>query len=124
MDNGSGKLGEGYTADFLRRKGCTILERNYHSRYGEIDIIAQRGQYILFVEVKTRREGSMVDPLEAVTKEKRRRIIQTSLCYLEAHPEFALLSCRFDVAGLTTSRDGSRIKRLRYVINAFEGGSC
>ena len=55
-----GDRGEDYTARYLEKQGFHIVERNWHSRYGEIDIIAENEKYLLFVEVKTRRAGSMV----------------------------------------------------------------
>ena len=54
----AGKNGERLTAEFLRSKGCTVIKMNYHSRFGEIDIIAETKEYIIFTEVKTRAEGS------------------------------------------------------------------
>lgn len=121
MDNGSGRIGERYTAELLCAKGYTILERNYHSRYGEIDIIAKDDKYIVFVEVKTRVAGAKSHPLEAVTKAKRQKLIKTALLYLAAHPELEALQCRFDVAGLTVRRDSLQIQEVAYIPNAFEG---
>ena len=63
----SGAFGEEWVARYLQKKGWEILERNYHSRYGEIDMIAVDGPYIVFVEVKTRSADSIAGPLEAVT---------------------------------------------------------
>ncbi len=65
-----GDRGEDYTARFLQKQGYTITGRNWHSRYGEIDIIAENGEYLLFVEVKTRKAGSMVPGELAVTPQK------------------------------------------------------
>ena len=67
MVQNTGRTGEEYTAQWLREQGFSIIAQNYHSRYGEIDIIAEDGEYIVFTEVKVRRRGSMVSPLEAVT---------------------------------------------------------
>lgn len=119
MDNRSGKVGEDYTARLLLDKGYTILARNYHSRYGEIDIIARDGKYIIFVEVKTRAVGAKGSPLEAVTRQKRQRLLKTALVFLGDHPALAKLQCRFDVAGLTTKRGGQQILEVQYLSNAF-----
>ena len=51
---------------FMRKNGCTVIKRNYQCRFGEIDIIAEKGEYIIFTEVKTRREGGMVSPAESL----------------------------------------------------------
>ena len=63
-----GTLGEDLTAAFLRRQGNIITRRNYTSRYGEIDIVAENREYILFVEVKTREKDSAISPQGAVTR--------------------------------------------------------
>lgn len=121
MNNRSGKVGEDYAAALLEQKGFLVTARNYHSRWGEIDIIARDDQYILFVEVKTRAENAMGHPLEAVTPMKQQKLIKTALQYLSAHPELAELQPRFDVAGLITRRTGMQIKEVIYIPNAFEG---
>ena len=120
MDNRTGKIGEDYTAAMLETRGWTVLERNYHSRYGEIDIIARDGQYIVFVEVKTRRAAGLDHPLTAVTKAKQQKLTKTALLYLSEHPEAQQLQCRFDAAGLTTDSAGN-VLQVDYIENAFEG---
>ena len=123
MDNSSGTLGEKYAAGFLQRKGFHILRRNFHSRFGEIDIIAEDGKHILFVEVKTRREKSMVDPFEAVTRSKQRKIIKTAMCYLQKNG--CRLQPRFDVIGIITDNRGGKVLSVKYLENAFDcGGFC
>ncbi len=119
MDNRSGKIGEAYVRRLLQEKGYRILESNFHSRYGEIDIIAEDGKYVVFVEVKTRAPGSLVRPLESVTASKRKKIIRTALCYLSAHP--TRLQPRFDTAGLTTDRAGKTVQSVEYIENSFDG---
>ena len=120
MDNRTGKIGEDYAAAMLKNRGWTVLERNYRSRYGEIDIIARDGQYIVFVEVKTRHTAGLDHPLAAVTKGKQQKLLKTALLYLSEHPEAQQYDCRFDVAGLTTDGTGT-VLRVDYIENAFEG---
>jgi len=67
----SGKIGEDLAAHFLCKKGFGILERNYHSRYGEIDIIASKADLIVFVEVKYRKNCFHSTPSMAVSLESR-----------------------------------------------------
>ena len=78
----TGKAGENCVASWLEERGYEILERNFHSRFGEIDIIAKRGTYIAFVEVKTRAPNSLVSPLEAITAAKQRKLTATAMEYL------------------------------------------
>lgn len=115
MDNSSGAAGEEFAAEYLRKRGFEILRRNFHSRFGEIDIIARGGRYLAFVEVMTREEGSLTDPLEAVAAAKQRRIIRTAQLFLQQYPE--PLQPRFDVAAVTARRGVP--ESLRYLENAF-----
>lgn len=117
MDNSTGKAGEEYAADFLHKKGYEILERNFHSRFGEIDIIAKNAKYLVFVEVKTREPGSLSDPLESVTLSKQHKLARTALLYLQTHP--STLQPRFDVIGITMDVQRNVFK-IRYIINAFD----
>ena len=120
MNIGStGGKGERLTADYMRRRGLTVIKRNYQCRYGEIDIIAESKEYIIFTEVKTRREDSLVSPAESVTVSKRRKIILTAEDFLSKYE--TELQPRFDVAEVTVFRkpDGSDGYRLNYMENAF-----
>lgn len=115
----TGKSGEDRVALYLRRRGFTVLLRNYSCRYGEADIIAEQGEYIVFVEVKTRKENSMVSPAESVDVHKRRRIMLTAQDYIAK--SFCELKPRFDVAEVMvyTKTDGSAGYKLHYIENAF-----
>ena len=93
--NERGRQGEDCAARFLERKGYRILARNYRTRFGEIDLIAQQGEFLAFVEVKTRTENGWGRPAEAVSAAKQRRILLAAQEYLQ------LVACewqpRFDV---------------------------
>lgn len=115
--NETGKKGENYVSEYLKEKGFKIIYRNYHSRYGEIDIICEDEKYIVFVEVKVRKRNSLVKGLEEVSKSKRIKIVKTALIYLmnnncEKQP-------RFDVAELTTETKEDDLI-LNYLENAFD----
>lgn len=81
-DNNYGKIGEDMAEKYLASKEYFILSRNYHSRFGEIDIIASDGKSIVFVEVKTRTQSQFGSPLEAITKGKISKMVKTSQFYL------------------------------------------
>lgn len=98
MSGPSGKAGEDHIAQWLESRGYDIVARNFHSRFGEIDIIAQRGPYIAFVEVKARSQGSLVSPFEAITPAKQRKLVATAKLYLQQHP--TNLQPRFDAAAV------------------------
>ncbi len=115
----TGMEGEKRVANFLRKNGFSIVKRNYHTRYGEIDIIAENEQFILFVEVKTRKSYSMVSGVEAVDSFKQRRIMLTANDYIvktecEKQP-------RFDIAVVTVleREDDTTGYKLKYIENAW-----
>ncbi len=116
-----GLAGEVLAARFLRDKGYTILSSNYHSRFGEIDIIANEGPYIVFVEVKARSEGSIILPREAVTFEKQRKLLRTASQYMRAYP--SNLQPRFDVVEVWVSDEDPMIPlQIDHLISAYEAG--
>lgn len=78
-----GKLGETAVCRYLEEQGYTVRTRNFRIRGGEIDIVASRGEELCFVEVKSRRIGTMDPGDEAVDRAKQRRIIRTAYRYLE-----------------------------------------
>ena len=100
-------------AGFLEGQGYRIVERNHRNRMGEIDLIGWDGPYLVFVEVKYRRNGARGRALEAVDLRKRQRLSQAALCYRmqERIPEE--IPCRFDVVGI----DGGEVTLVK---NAFD----
>lgn len=116
-----GAAGEVLAARFLRDKGYMVVSSNFRCRQGEIDIIATRGDYIVFVEVKTRQENAMYAPREAVTAAKQRRLLQTAAIYLSRFP--ADLQPRFDVVEVITKKsDPMKIAEINHVMGAYEAG--
>ena len=112
-----GAQAEQLAADYLQSRGMRVLFRNYHSRYGEIDLIAADDRYLAFVEVKCRAKGSLTGPLETVTRAKQKKIIQTAQCFLQQYP--CELQPRFDVAAVTAEGETLSFKDLIYLENAF-----
>ena len=91
-------------AAYLKKKGYRILEANFRCRFGEIDLIARDGAYLVFIEVKYRSSLKDGDSLEAVNRRKQRKIIRVAEYYLCMHQEKADLPCRFDVIGIEEER--------------------
>lgn len=91
-----GDLGERIVADYLEKDGFTIVTRNYRLRTGEVDLIAERGDLMAFVEVKAR-SHSFFDLTEVISKPKQRRIIACAKRYIMEH-SIHDKSIRFDVA--------------------------
>jgi putative endonuclease len=92
-----GQWAEQLALAYLSAQGLDALAQNYHSRYGEIDLIMQEEGCICFIEVKARRTNSMVDGFEAVDLAKQQRNILTAQCYLQQYERYQALDCRFDV---------------------------
>jgi len=81
-----GKAAEQQAAQFLEEQGYIILSANYHTRYGEIDLIAQDGNCLVFVEVKQRSSHRFGSPEEAVTLKKQQKLILSAQHYLQKNP--------------------------------------
>lgn len=115
----TGAEGEKRVASFLRKKGFSIVKRNYTCRYGEVDIIAENRDYLLFVEVKTRKEDSLVSGVEAVDARKQRRITLTANDYMVKTE--SQKQPRFDIAEVTvfTKADNTQGYKLCYIENAW-----
>ena len=111
--NALGAWGEEKAARFLMDQGYHIIQRNYHSRYGEIDLIAKEGETLVFVEVKYRRNDKMGDPKEAVDRKKQKKISMTASYYLMRECGRMDIPCRFDVAAVLG-------EQIEVVKNAFE----
>ena len=115
-----GKIGEEYTVKFLEKKKYKILERNYSKRYGEIDIIAEKDNYVVFVEVKTRDENCRYAPVYAVTKTKQTKLMKTAYIYLKEYPTNK--NIRFDIIEIIYS--GKKVNSINHIKNAFiQGGT-
>ena len=118
-----GKAGEEHVCGWLRENGWTVEARNYRIKGGEIDIVARKGGVLAFVEVKTRKFGSLTDGIGAVDRRKRSRIIRTADRYIQEHPSDAD-TISFDVAEVTvTSEDAPRVLDMDYLPNAFDSFS-
>ena len=106
-----GRKGEKLVADYLKKQGCKILEKNYRTPFGEADIIVEDGEEIVFVEVKTRTSDSYGQPSEAVGRDKQRRYRRIAECFwLQTGKE---PNARFDVVEVWA--DG----RIEHIKNAF-----
>ena len=118
-----GNAGEDHVTGYLIDNGWQIEARNYRVRGGEIDIIARKADILAFVEVKTRKFGSLTEGVESVNKRKQSFIIRTADRYLEDNPSDAG-TIRFDVAEVTvTTEDAPRVIGMNYIADAFDAFS-
>ena len=99
MSREAGARAERQAEEFLKERGLRILARNFRTRFGEIDLVAQDGDTVVFVEVRSRSSAAFGTPQETVTAAKRRRIIRTAMAYAQSRCLDA--SLRFDVVALS-----------------------
>lgn len=114
-----GNFGERVAASHLEAKGYKILERNYSTREGEIDLIAARGADLVFVEVRSRRGTAMGTPEESITGRKGEHIRAAAAHYNLEHPD-APPHQRIDVVVIELDAKG-RVLRVEQIENAVEG---
>ena len=118
----TGTWGEDEAEKYLQKQGYTILCRNYHSRYGEIDLIATKEDIIAFVEVKTRSKDALYSAAEAVTPAKQKKIYLTALNYMEEYN--ADLQPRFDVCEVyAVLVKRKKMAEINYIEDAFQVSS-
>ena len=92
---------EASVSSYLHSQGLSLIQRNFRCRQGEIDLIAQQEDTLVFIEVRFRQQSAYGDPLASVTRSKQRKIIQSARFFLMKHPLYLDRSCRFDVIGVT-----------------------
>lgn len=113
-----GRWGESQVADWLRSKGFRLAAAGYRCRFGEIDLIAEKGGYICFVEVKLRRSDEFAKAREFVDRRKQERLRLTAEHYLTEHP--TELQPRFDVAEVYAPQGiSTKNPQINYFENAF-----
>jgi putative endonuclease len=111
-----GKEGEKIAGHYLKKKGYTLVARNYRCPVGEIDLIALDRRVIVFIEVKTRTGHGFGTPIEAVAPRKQRKIVQSAKFFLH-EKGLQQRDARFDVIGV--SWQGAK-PRVEHIENAFE----
>ncbi len=110
-----GNLGETLASEFLQKKGLKLLEKNYHCKLGEIDLIFRDCDMLVFVEVKLRQSEAFGPAALAVNPHKRKKIIRVAQYYLlEKKLNPSRLSIRFDVVGITKSSEEWKCEHYRH----------
>lgn len=94
-----GKLGEQFASDFLTNNGIKIIDKNYFTKFGEIDLIGIENKTIIFIEVKLRSNKNYGQPYESVTKSKMEKIQKSIELYLSGG-DYGDFDCRFDIVSL------------------------
>ena len=105
---------ETLAADYLKAQGMTLLQRNYHCRFGEIDLVMKQGGTIVFVEVRMRSHTTFGGAAASITASKQQKLIRTAEHFLQQHGNAA---CRFD-AILMNTLNSSQIEWVRDAFSA------
>lgn len=113
-----GDLGEKIAEDYLKKLGYIILEKNFRTKIGEIDIIGKDGQYVVFIEVKTRHNNIYGTPGEAVNLSKQHKIIRTSQLYILKR-NLSKYDFRFDVIEIILNNTNENTS-INLIKNAFQ----
>ena len=111
-----GDAGEDLVARWYRERGATVLDRNWRTRSGEIDLVVADGSTVAFCEVKTRRRHDFGSPFDAVTRAKQQRLRGLALAWLR-ECDVRAVAIRFDVAAVTWPADG--VPTVEIVTAAF-----
>jgi len=112
-----GDFGERAAMDYLQRRGYKILESNVRCPLGEIDIVARDGDFLVFVEVRTRKGIAFGSPEESITSVKREKLIALAESYLRQH-DTTSVPWRIDVVSVELGRNG-KITRMDLIVNAI-----
>ena len=116
-----GAKGEEVAVSYLKSRGYRIVERNYRIRFGEIDIIAEQGDDLVFIEVKTRSGTLFGSPFESVTKQKQKQLSKVALEYISKQG-FHDRPARFDVVGIELQKGSETFQdaAVELLQNAFD----
>ena len=113
-----GKLGEKAARKFLKKQGYRIRETNFRCHHGEIDIVAQRKDYLVFVEVRTKSNLDFGTPEESITQAKKKKLVALALAYTSTHQNLPPL-WRIDVVAIELN-DKGQTRRIELIENAIE----
>lgn len=111
--NNAGLAAEKIAATFLQKNGLKLLKQNYHCRFGEIDLIMQDNEILVFVEVRLRSNHQFGSASASITWQKQQKLVATAQHFLQAHRDAA---CRFDAVLM----DKADINHVQWIRNAFD----
>ena len=116
-----GEVTESLACEYLESKDIKLLERNFNCRFGEIDLIMQDNDSLVFVEVRYRRSNNFGSGAESITASKQSKLIKTASAYLQRHAKLNKYPARFDVVSITGSIDTDDINNIDFdwIKNAF-----
>lgn len=116
---GLGRWGEQLAVERLQAEGYTILERNVRFRTAELDIVAQDGAVLVFIEVRTRSGTRRGTAAESITWRKRQKLREAALCFLQQRTQYRYAQIRFDVVCVTMADGRGDPPQIEHLVNAF-----
>ncbi len=123
--NKKGQAAEDIASSYLKQQGLVSIDSNFFSRRGEIDLIMRDNEYLIFIEVRYRKQSTYGHPLETITYNKQQKILKTVQYFLLKHPEFNNRPCRIDAVAITDirfadSKNGHAGETIEWIKNAIE----
>ncbi len=113
MSRFKGKQAEDIAAAYLKKQNIKIITRNFHSRFGEIDLIGLDKEILIFIEVRYRRDEQLLKAIETIDQNKCKKIIRTSEAFLNKHKKYQSHYCRFDVLTITNELNDPAIMWIK-----------
>jgi len=118
-----GRAAEDRACRYLQQHGLKLLQRNYHCRQGEIDLIMRDAGTTVFVEVRYRKSRHFGSGAESIDSRKQGKLLASAMHYLQNHRQAANQPCRFDVISLSAGAlRGTQTDEIEWISNAFEAG--
>jgi putative endonuclease len=108
---------ESLAAEYLNQQGLILLERNYYTRLGEIDLIMQDGDTLVFIEVRSRTNADFIDPITSINARKQKRMHRAAQVYLKHHRLTNKVKARIDVLGMLHNAHGGT--QFNWIKNAL-----
>jgi putative endonuclease len=115
----TGEKAEQNACQYLLKQNLKLISKNYRSKFGEIDIIMQDGQTLVFVEVRYRKQDKFGSGAESITLTKQKKLIKTASFYLQQHSYTNALSARFDVVSMSAQPASTNMK-IDWIKDAFQ----
>ena len=110
---GLGRRGESLAAQALQQGGYTVVERNWYCPYGEVDLVATRGEDLYFIEVRTRRASTYSTPEQSLTRRKHTRMEKVARAYLGTHAAGMPMTWHLSFVAVALDRAG-RLRRITF----------
>lgn len=115
-----GQHGERIAVDYMLSQGMSLVTKNYHCYYGEIDLILLHQDTLIFVEVRYRHHDEMVSAIESIHSHKCKKIILSSKMFLQNHKKYQKHSCRYDVIGIVGDFDSPHIEWIKDAFQDYD----